>query len=81
MTSAEGNKVVFKKRVIKPMLWSSENPTLYTLLIKCDCEGTVTYKSIRFGFKQVEIGNGSEVEIQAETDSSSVIFKCKLGFK
>ena len=33
------------------------------------------------GFKQVEIGNGSEVEIQAETDSSSVIFKCKLGFK
>lgn len=33
------------------------------------------------GFKPVEIGNGSEVEIQAETDSSSVIFKCKLGFK
>lgn len=33
------------------------------------------------GFKPIEIGNGSEVEIQAETDSSSVIFKCKLGFK
>ena len=54
-TSADGNKVVFKKRVISPELWSSEKPNLYTLLIKCECDGTVTYKSVRFGFKQVEI--------------------------
>ena len=33
------------------------------------------------GFKEVEIGPTTDVEIQADTDSSSVIFRCKLGFK
>ena len=49
------NKVVFKKRFEKPCLWSSESPTLYTLLFKITCEGRTSYKSIRIGFKQVEI--------------------------
>ena len=49
------NKVVFKKRIEKPALWSSEKPNLYSLLLKITCEGITTYKSIRIGFKQVEI--------------------------
>ncbi|MCM1364933.1 MAG: DUF4981 domain-containing protein [Faecalibacterium sp.] len=49
------NKVVFKKFIEKPDLWSSEKPNLYTLLFKMECEGTVTYKAVRIGFKKVEI--------------------------
>ncbi len=49
------NKVLFKKFIEKPELWSSENPSLYTLLFKITCNGKVTYKAIRIGFKQVEI--------------------------
>ncbi|MGN0467670.1 MAG: glycoside hydrolase family 2 TIM barrel-domain containing protein, partial [Acutalibacteraceae bacterium] len=49
------NKVVFKKRILSPELWSSEKPNLYTLLFKITCDGKDTYKAIRIGFKQVEI--------------------------
>ncbi len=49
------NKVVFKKFIEKPDLWSSEKPNLYTLIFKMDCEGVTTYKAIRIGFKKVEI--------------------------
>ena len=49
------NKVVFRKRIEKPLLWSSEKPELYTLLFAVTCDGVTTYKSIRIGFKQVEI--------------------------
>lgn len=55
VTKQGENKVVFKKRIEKPMLWSSESPVLYTLLIRTVCDDIVTYKSVRFGFKQVEI--------------------------
>ncbi len=48
-------KLVFRKRVTKPLLWSSENPVLYTLVLKCQCGNNVTYKAIRIGFKQIEI--------------------------
>jgi len=33
------------------------------------------------GFKEVDIGPTTDVEIQAQTDSSSVIFRCKIAFK
>lgn len=49
------NKIVFRKRIEKPLLWSSEKPELYTLLFTVCCDGAVTYKTIRIGFKQVEI--------------------------
>ncbi|MCM1543851.1 MAG: DUF4981 domain-containing protein [Ruminococcus sp.] len=49
------NKVVFKKFIEKPDLWSSEKPNLYTLLFKTECEGVITYKAVRIGFKKVEI--------------------------
>ncbi|MBQ8028214.1 MAG: DUF4981 domain-containing protein [Clostridia bacterium] len=49
------NKIVFKKRFLKPELWSSEKPNLYNLLFKITCGKEVTYKAVRIGFKQVEI--------------------------
>ncbi len=49
------NTLSFRQFIEKPVLWSSENPVLYTLLLKISCDGTVTYKAIRIGFKQVEI--------------------------
>ncbi len=48
-------KLSFKKFIERPVLWSSEKPTLYNLLIKFSCDGAVTYKAVRMGFKQVEI--------------------------
>ena len=33
------------------------------------------------GFKEMEIGGTTEIEIQAETELSSVIFRCELSFK
>ncbi|MDD6011745.1 MAG: glycoside hydrolase family 2 TIM barrel-domain containing protein [Oscillospiraceae bacterium] len=55
MTVAGENKITFKKRIEKPLLWSCENPVLYTVLFKIASEGKVTYKAVRIGFKQVEI--------------------------
>ena len=55
LTKDGSAKLVFRQRIKKPLLWSSENPVLYTLLLKCECGGAVTYKSIRIGFKQIEI--------------------------
>ena len=49
------NKVVFQKLIKEPKLWSSEKPVLYTVLFKTECEGKASYKSIRIGFRQVEI--------------------------
>lgn len=48
-------KIMIKKRIEKPLLWSSEKPNLYTLLFKITCGENITYKAIRIGFKQVEI--------------------------
>ncbi len=54
--TAEGeNKLSFRQLIERPLLWSSEDPVLYTLLLKTTCDGVVTYKSIRMGFKQIEI--------------------------
>lgn len=55
ITRAGENKAVFKKRIEKPDLWSSEKPNLYTLLLCIRCENKATYKAVRIGFKQVEI--------------------------
>lgn len=55
ITRAGENKLVFKKRIMSPALWSSENPELYTLLFKITCGSDVTFKAVRIGFKQVEI--------------------------
>ena len=55
VTKCGENKLVFKKRIERPLLWSSENPVLYTVLFKIVCDGQTSYKSYRMGFKQVEI--------------------------
>ena len=55
VTVSGENKISFKKRIEKPVLWSAENPILYTILLKIECDGKVTYKAVRIGFKQYEI--------------------------
>ena len=55
VTVSGENKISFKKRIEKPVLWSAENPALYTMLLKIECDGVVTYKAVRIGFKQYEI--------------------------
>ena len=55
ITISGQNKIAFKKHIIAPKLWSAEEPTLYTLLLKLECDGKVTYKAIRMGFRQTEI--------------------------
>lgn len=55
MTRAGENKISFKKHIERPVLWSAENPALYTILFKITTDGNTTYKSCRIGFKQVEI--------------------------
>ena len=55
ITISGTNRITFKKLVLKPLLWSTEFPNLYTLLIKLECDGKVTYKAIRMGFRQTEI--------------------------
>ena len=55
ITRAGENKMVFKKRIVSPALWSSEHPNLYTFLLEFSCEGVTTYKAIRIGFREVKI--------------------------
>ena len=55
ITISGNNRLTFKKHIIKPDLWSTEFPNLYTLLIKLECDGLITYKAIRMGFRQTEI--------------------------
>jgi len=55
ITISGENRLTFKKHIIKPALWSTEEPNLYTLLIKLECDGVITYKAIRMGFRQTEI--------------------------
>ena len=55
ITISGNNRLTFKKHIIKPDLWSTEFPNLYTLLIKLECDGLITYKAIRMGFRQSEI--------------------------
>ena len=55
ITRAGENKMVFKKRIASPALWSSEQPNLYTLLLEYASEGETTYKAIRIGFREVKI--------------------------
>ena len=55
ITISGTNRITFKKLILKPNLWSTEFPNLYTLLIKLECDGKVTYKAIRMGFRQTEI--------------------------
>ncbi len=45
----------FNKLIENPKKWSAESPYLYKLLISITADGKTTYKSIRFGFKKVEI--------------------------
>ena len=45
----------FEKLIENPKKWSAETPYLYKLLISITADGKTTYKSIRFGFKKVEI--------------------------
>ena len=48
-------KLNFRQRIEKPSLWSTESPTLYTLIMKITCDGKETSKAIRVGFRQIEI--------------------------
>ena len=53
---ADGSsKLVFTKLIENPKKWSAESPYLYKLLLTITADGKTTYKSIRFGFKKVEI--------------------------
>ena len=49
------NEIHFKKEIEKPLLWSSEKPNLYTVIMRVKFDDDVTYKSVRIGFRQVEI--------------------------
>lgn len=49
------NKITFDKKIESPLLWSSEKPNLYTVVIRVECQGEVTYKFVRIGFRQIEI--------------------------
>ncbi len=51
----EEAKLSFSKLISAPHKWSAEDPYLYKLLITLTVDGKTTYKSIRFGFKKVEI--------------------------
>lgn len=55
ITISGTNRITFKKLILKPNLWSTEFPNLYTLLIKFECDGLISYKAIRMGFRQTEI--------------------------
>ena len=54
-TETDGGKITFNKLIENPEKWSAESPYLYKLLISITADGKTTYKSIRFGFKKVEI--------------------------
>ncbi len=54
-TETDGGKITFNKLIENPKKWSAESPYLYKLLISITSNGKTTYKSIRFGFKKVEI--------------------------
>lgn len=49
------NKIKFEKFIEAPELWSSEKPNLYTLLVRIAQGRKSTYKTIRIGFRKVEI--------------------------
>lgn len=49
------NKISIKKVIENPEKWSSENPCLYTVLFKITCDNNTIYKSMRTGFRMVEI--------------------------
>ena len=49
------NKIAFEKIIESPLLWSSEKPNLYSVIIRVECGRDVTYKTVRIGFRQVEI--------------------------
>ena len=54
--AGKDSKTINLEAVIKnPLKWSAETPELYTLVIELKTGKTTTYKSIRFGFKKVEI--------------------------
>lgn len=40
------------------VLWSAEKPNLYHLVLEVDSDGSVEYKTVRHGFRRVEIVNG-----------------------
>lgn len=57
-SSEIGDKAVLniRKLIENPDKWTAETPNLYNLVIQLKVDGeTVSYKSIRFGFKKVEI--------------------------
>ncbi len=54
-TETDGGKITFNKLIENPEKWSAESPYLYKLLISITADEKTTYKSIRFGFKKVEI--------------------------
>lgn len=49
------NQISFDVTVKNPALWSNEKPNLYTVIIKVTSDSVTTYKTVRIGFKKVEI--------------------------
>ena len=55
MLSNNAVTIRFESLIENPKKWSAETPYLYKLLLTITSDGVTTYKSIRFGFKKVEI--------------------------
>lgn len=57
VTLGAGEKKEFNFTALmeSPKKWSSEHPNLYNVLLSVESDGKTTYKSIRTGFKKVEI--------------------------
>lgn len=70
--SEAGGRVVREKRTIdKPLLWSAESPSLYTLkVVAKDKKGIVESASVKFGFRTVEIK-----DVQLLVNGKPVIIK------
>lgn len=48
----------FSKKVQNPTLWSDETPHLYTLLMEITSGGETSYKTFKFGVREVRISGG-----------------------
>lgn len=53
--NSSAQNIHFEKLIENPKKWTAETPYLYSLLLSITVDGKTTYKSIRFGFKKVEI--------------------------
>ncbi|MEG1427724.1 MAG: glycoside hydrolase family 2 TIM barrel-domain containing protein, partial [Oscillospiraceae bacterium] len=53
--SGDEDEVVFSAEIPTPAKWSPEFPSLYTVVIALTIDGVTEYKSVKVGFKKIEI--------------------------